>query len=132
MTWVYEVPPLCLLQIERYLHLASSTLLCSLPVTFVGYKVLEGRQQTCAKSATLTVEVVNIVLFQNTNKKLLREILRVLDSCAPAPRESIQRIPISGAEVRQGISCFCCGLLPRGNDQAPPGHRELTVRPHGI
>ena len=132
MPWIQEVAPLCVLHVERYLHLTSSTFLRSLAIPFVSYKVMESRQQKCAKSPALTVEVANIVLFQNTDKKTLREILRVLDSRTPTSRESVQRIPISGAEVRQSISCFCCGLLPRGNDKAPPCRRELTVRPHGI
>src|SRR5215218_4250659 len=72
----------------------AAAFLRALAIFFVSDKELQRGQQKRPEPALLRVSAIEISPFQHPDEEVLREVLRLIGSIAPAAQIGVQRIPV--------------------------------------
>src|SRR5882724_11013790 len=94
----------------------------------VNKKILERSEQERTEPAAISIGVLQPVFFKYYYKKILREVLSVLDRIAPRTDKRENGSPISPAKLGERIAHLLlftfrvCG----GKDEAPAGRYKLA------
>jgi hypothetical protein len=91
---------------------------------FIGEKVFQRGEQKGAEAATLLSHRRQVFLEQNREEGL-RQILRIVRSMAAPPHISIERIPVSPAELVQGFVRAGRRIIPGREHNTPVSGGEL-------
>ena len=93
-------------------------------VALVGEEVRASGHEERPKSAFLGGDGAKIVLFEQSEKEFLDQVLGGIAIVTFASHERIQRIPVRLAQGRQGLAGFGRRTVDGGEDEAPLGGRE--------
>ena len=87
--------------------MASASFDCPSLFSKVGYIILKGSQEECAKSTLDRSGPVQGILPKEVLKETLGQILRIVRIEPPTARKRVKWIPVPAAQLRQGV------LIPR-------------------
>src|ERR1043166_2167702 len=99
-----------------------------LTVPFVGEKAFKRDQQERAKLSFLLCGGSQIILFEQSREKTLREVFGISRAVAGAARVSVERIPISAAKSFKRGGRLSRGFVPGGEDDRPVSGDERGAR----
>ena len=94
---------------------------------FVGEVVFDCAEEVGAEASFGLGEKLNTIVFEELSEETLREVFGIMLVGAAAADESIERIPILFAELREsfgtggGVTFFCI------DDERPAGLREIAL-----
>src|SRR5262245_14905429 len=89
--------------------------------------MFERGQQKRAKLAPLAVGELQEFFLEETGKKGLRQVLRILRTTALATNISVKRIPVTAAKFLQGILRAGRGIMARSEHDAPVCCRKVAA-----
>src|SRR4030095_13182130 len=92
----------------------------------VNEKILERPQQERAEPPAVTIRVVQPILLQNGHKKILSEVLCVLNRIAACPHKRENGPPIGPAKLSERITCLQLFSVCGGKDETPAGSYKLA------
>ena len=91
------------------------------PVPFVGQEMVDGDHEERTELAFAPVHLRQVVLVQQPEEELLREVLRVVRLVTPLPHVGIERVPVGAAELFQGFLRAGRRVVPGRKHDAPVG-----------
>jgi hypothetical protein len=89
--------------------------------------MFQGMDQECAEAASRGIGEAEVILSEEPRKKLLGQVSRVLRGVTATPDKDIEGIPVSVAELFQGVCRLGRGRISRRQDHAPVGGGETRM-----
>jgi hypothetical protein len=121
------VAELGILPIEREMGGGAAAFLALGLVPFVGEEVFEAGEEEGAKLTPLGVEVFEVVPGEETDEEGLDEILGLRFGVALAPDISVERKPVSLAQLSECLVGLGRGLTSSGDHDCPAGGDERVA-----